>query len=274
MGVFRVFRGRLAAPVAVAVPLAATILAGLACGDVAERLQADVVASNILLDVGDPFGIAPRKATVVSRLASITGSLDDPSATPIAGANVTMTATSGASASVTLAEQASGTYVATSGSGSTPTFVYASNASYTVTMVIPSGEFADTYTTTVTAPPRTEVTGLPDPLQNEFHPVNTALTMTIVGTYDYGLVIVLDENGDVVYDSRPKTVQEAVDLALGDFDGTITIPAEVFPTANTTYGIIVAGLESAPPAGISPNLQILTRFFAGSSKTAVVITGP
>lgn len=248
------------------------ILAG--CSDIAERLQADVVAVNLLLETGDPFDLAPRKAGVLSNLASITGPLNDPSATPVAGANVTMTASTGATGVVTLAEDGAGIYRATSGSAGAATFVYTSNATYTVSMVIPSGELADTYTTAVVAPPRTEVTGLPDTLNGDTITANQPLVLTLVGSYDRGLAVVVDQNGDVVYDSRPITPQQWVDFTLGDFDGTITIPGEAFPTGNTSYGVLVAGLESAQPSGISTNLQILTRFYAGSAKTAIVRTAP
>jgi hypothetical protein len=253
--------------VALAGILAAVVT--VSCSGFAERLTANVVAENLLLETGDPFGLAPRQAGVVAHMASITGPLNDPQATPLSGANVTLTVDS---ASIPVPEGEAGVYQAVSGSGGTPAFVYQSNATYTLTFVVPSGEFADTYTAGVVAPRRTDVTGLPDPLQGEFHPVGTSLTVEIVGSFDRGIVIVIDEGGNVVYDNRPKTPQEAVDFALGSFNGTLTIPGTVFSQANANYGIVVAGLESAPASLISPNLQILTKFYAGSSKTAIVRT--
>lgn len=248
------------------------ILAG--CSDIAERLQADVVAVNLLLETGDPFGLAPRKAGVLSNLASITGPLNDPSATPVAGADVTLTASSGATGIVNLAETEAGVYRATSGSAGAATFVYTSNATYTVSMVIPSGDLADTYTTSVVAPPRTEVAGLPDTLNGETIPAGQPLMLNLVGSYDRGFVVVLDQAGEVLYDNRPVTPQQWVDFTLGDFNGSITIPGEVFATSDAPYGLVIAGVESAQPSGISTNLQILTRFYAGSAKTAIVRTAP
>lgn len=252
--------------------LTGAILAG--CSDIAERLQADVVAVNLLLETGDPFGLVPRKAGVLINLASITGPLNDPSTSPVSGANVTMTASTGASGTVTLPEDGAGIYRATSGSAGAATFVYTSNATYSVSMVIPSGELADTYTTAVVAPPRTEVTGLPDTLGGATIPVGADLALTLVGSYDRGIVVVVDQTGTVLYDNRPVTPQEWVDFTLGNFDGTLTIPGATFSQADTAYGVVIAGLESAQPSGISTNLQILTRFYAGSAKTALVRTAP
>ncbi len=256
----------------VRVALAGVLLAAVtvSCGGFAERLTADVVAINMLIETGDPFGVAPRTAGVLVNLASITGPLNDPEATPLVGANVTLQP--GTAASVTVNEVSPGVYQAVSGSGTTPTFVYQSNATYTITMVVPAGEFADTYTTAVVAPPRTEVTGIPDPLQGQFHPANNPLTVTLVGSYDRGLVVVVDEGGNVTYDSRPKTPQESVDFVLGSFSGTVTIPGTAFPTASANYGVLVVGLEQAETVQISPNLQILTKYYAGSGNTSIVRT--
>jgi hypothetical protein len=250
--------------------------ASSSCGGLASRLQSHVVAENILLDVGDPFGIAPRRAGLAVNFASITGPLNNPASTPISGAGVTLTVGT-SSTPITVTEGDPGVYHVVSGSNGAPVFVYASNQTYSVSMVIPSGEFADTYTTTGTAPPRAQASGIPDfagsgQTQVVGDPMN--ITVLPANAYQQGLVIVFDQAGNVLYDNRPKTVQDAIDLALGNFDGHITIPGTVFSQPDTFYGIAVSGLKSVPPSGISTNLEILTKFYIGSASTYVVKTAP
>ena len=243
-----------------------------ACGDLAKRLTSKVAAMNLLLNTSDPFGLGAEKSAVVVNLVSITGPLSAPTASPIAGAGVSMDVGSGGATHVILNESNAGSYEAVSGSAGAAAFVYASNEVYSITMNVPSGDFSGTYTTKVTAPPRTEVSGLPADILTPI-PANQPLALTITsGTYDYGIVVVVDSTGAVTYSNKPQTPQDFVNFVLGSFNGTITIPGTAFPNAGSHYGISVAGLKSAPASGISPNLEILTHFLAGSAKTAVVST--
>lgn len=243
--------------------------------DTAKRIRSKVVAVNLLLDIGDPFDLAPRRTEVAANVMSISGPVDEPEAAPLTGADATLEI-EGVASFIQLAETAagSGVYTAASGTAGSATLVYTSGASYTLEVVVPSGSFDGTYTTTVTAPPRTNVTGLPDTQNGETIPINTALTLTVVGNYDQGIVVVVNSAGDIVYDNRPDDVQAAIDFVFGDFNGQIVIPASTFTNPGTAYGIVVAGLESAPSGGISTNLNIITRFYAGSAKTAIVVTDP
>lgn len=242
--------------------------------DTASRVRSKVVAVNLLLDIGDPFDLAPRHTEVAANFMSITGPVDEPEAVPLTGADATLEIEDVAGV-IQMDESGagSGVYTASSGTGN-PTFVYTSGASYSIEVVVPGGSFDGTYRTTVVAPPRTDVTGLPDTQGGDTIPVNQALTLSLVGSYDRGIVVVLNSAGTVVYDNRPDDVQSAVDFVFGDFNGQIVIPAGTFTNPGTAYGIVVAGLESAPSSGISTNLNILSRFYAGSAKTAIVITDP
>jgi len=142
-------------------------------------------------------------------------------------------------------------------------------------MTVASGSDAGTYHTTGTAPPRAVVSGIPDPLMGQTQTVGNPLTITIGGaSYDAGLVLVFDQTGNLVYDNRPKTVGDAVNLALGNFDGKVTVPGSVFANSGQAYGLVVAGLKAAPPSGVSTNLEILSRFYMGSATTAALQTGP
>lgn len=238
--------------------------------DTAERVKSRTVAVNLLLDLGDPFDLAPRQTSIAANVMTISGPIDDPTATPLTGAVVSLEI-EGVAGAIAMAETGagSGVYTASSGTAGNPALVYTSGSSYTITI-----DDSKNYTTEVTAPARTEVTGLPDTQNFETIPANTDLTLQVVGSYDQGIVVVVNSAGDITYDNRPDTVQESIDFVFGDFDGTIVIPASAFPASGTAYGIVVSGLNSASSSGISTNLNILSRFYAGSAKTAVVITAP
>jgi hypothetical protein len=244
-----------------------------------DRLESTVGAVNILLNAQSPFSTGSAgNATfhgldVIANLMSVGGSATNPSASPVPNATVSLTV-GPAGTAITMNSTSPGTYNAISGSGGTPTFTYSSNQTYTVTMTIPSGNLSGTYTTQVVAPPATQVSGLPDPLQGEVQPVGQPLTLTITsGSYDFGLVLVVDSTGTLTYSNQPQTPQDWLNFVLGGFSGTITIPGTAFPAPGATYGVAVAGLKSGPESGISSNLEILSRFMAGSAKTSVLITG-
>jgi hypothetical protein len=237
--------------------------------ETAERASSRTVAVNLLLDIGDPFDLAPRHTEIAANAMKITGPIDEPEATPLTGASVSVEIEGGAPIAMAETGAGSGVYRAASGTGGNASLVYTSGASYSITI-----DASKNYTTTVTAPPRTNVTGLPDTQNGDTIPANMPLTVQLTGTYDRGIVFVVNSAGDITHDSRPTDVQQAIDFVFGDFDGTIEIPAGAFPSSGTAYGIVIVGLESAPTSGISSNLNILSRFYAGSAKTAIVVTDP
>lgn len=259
----------------IGVTLLLTACAFSASCDTAKRVKSKVVAINLLMDLGDPFDLAPRRTELAVNLMAISGPVDEPEATPLTGADVTLEIEDVAGV-IQLDETGGGggTYTASSGTGGSPTLVYQSGASYAVTIVVPSGSFEDEYDLRVTAPPRTNVTGLPDTQGGQTITAGQPLTVTLTGSYDRGIVLVLNSSGDVTYDNRPDDVSSAIDFVFGDFDGDITIPGTAFPNAGTAYGLVIVGLESAPSGAISTNLNILSRFYAGSAKTAIVVTAP
>lgn len=241
--------------------------------DTAKRVKSKVVAINLLLDIGDPFDLAPRRTELAVNLMAISGPVDEPETTPLTGADVTLEIEDVAGV-IQVAEAGAGTYVASSGTGGGATLVYQSGASYAVTIDVPDGSFDGEYDLRVTAPPRTNATGLPDTANGATITAGQSLTVTLTGSYDRGIYIVVDSAGNVTEDSRPETVEEAIDFAFGDFEGQLVIPGTAFPSAGTAYGVVIVGLESAPQSAISSNLNILSRFYAGSAKTAIVVTAP
>ena len=252
------------------------VAAASASCDTAKRVGSKVVAINILLDVGDPFDLAPRHTEAVANFMTISGPIDEPVAEPLSGATATLDI-EGVVDPIDMPEETPGVYRVSSvgaGTGGNANLVYTSGADYSITVDQPTGKFEGEYAMEVTAPPRTEVTGLPDTENGDTIPANTALTLELVGEYDRGIVFVIDSSGNVTYDNRPTDPASAIDFVFGDFDGTIVIPATAFPNTASFYGIVIAGLESAPTRDISEDLNILSRFYAGSAKTALVITDP
>ena len=241
--------------------------------DTADRLRSKVVAVNFLLEVGDPFDVAPRRTDAIANFMSVTGPIDEPEAVPVTGADASLEIEDVAGA-FDMAESQPGVYLAGSGTGGNPSLVYTSGADYTITLHVPSGRLDGTYTTRVQAPPRTEVDGLPDTGGGETVPAGVDLVLQLQGTYDQGLLIVLDSSGNIVFDNRPTNVQSAIDFVFGEFDGELVIPGSAISASGSVYGVIIAGLDSAPSSGISSNLNILTRFYAGSAETALIITTP
>lgn len=253
-----------------------TVAAASASCDTAKRIGSKVVAINILLDLGDPLDLAPRHTEAVANFMTISGPIDEPVAEPLSGATATLEI-EGVVDPVEMTEETPGVYrvsSATGGTGGSPAFVYTSGADYTIVIDQPTGSHEGVYEMEITAPPRTEVTGLPDTQGGATIPANQALTLQLVGSYDRGIVFVVTSGGDVTYDNRPTDPASAIDFVFGDFDGTIVIPGSAFPNTGTIYGIVVAGLESAPTRDISEDLNILSRFYAGSAKTALVVTDP
>lgn len=258
----------------IGVSLLLAVSAFSASCDTAKRASSKVVAITLLMDIGDPFDLAPRHTEIATNMMAISGPVDEPEAVPLTGATATLEIENVAG-TITMTEQGGdgGVYTAQSGSG-TPSFVYTSNATYSVTVDVPSGKFEDEYDMHVNAPPRTNVTGLPNTQGGATIPANQSLTVTLTGSYDRGIVLVLNSSGDVTYDNRPTDVQSAIDFVFGDFEGSIVIPGSAFPASGTAYGLVIVGLESTPKSAISNNLNILSRFYAGSAKTAIVVTAP
>src|SRR5439155_6192129 len=139
---------RIAGLLAVGALSVASILSA-ACGDLAKRLTSRVAAINLLVESRDPFGLGASQAGVTVNFVGIEGSLAQPTASPIDGANVTMQVGTSGGTSVDVHEASPGQYTAFSGSGGAPTFAYASNQTYAVTMNIVSGDLAGVYTTKV-----------------------------------------------------------------------------------------------------------------------------
>ena len=111
---------------------------------------------------------------------------------------------------------------------------YASGSTWTVSVTL-SG---DTATAAVDLPPAATF-DVP-----ETQTVNTGLTIDLSGQeYDSAIVVVLDQEGEVVYDNTPQDVKALYDFTRGDSATTVDIPAEAFPQVGP-YLIGVAGIRT------------------------------
>lgn len=77
----------------------------------------------------------------------------------------------------------------------------------------------------------------------ESHQPNTALTVNITGQFDGAFVVVLDDEGEVVYDNRPADIKGLYDLTRGEAPTEVVIGAEAFPEVGV-YLVGVAGIRT------------------------------
>ncbi len=106
------------------------------------------------------------------------------------------------------------------------------------------------------------------------HPANTALTLSFPAQYGkYGYVVVLradpsaPDNPTVVYDSRPQTAAEVLELIVGDGNRTLEVPAATF-AQDGIYGVILFAVERG--TDLLPNTFIGSAFLVGSGVAIVV----
>lgn len=253
--------------------------------DFASRVQAEVYATALLLEVEDPLGVNDPETGLLVRLGTIQDAAsDNPKVEPLSGAEVWVVDDSSTFGRVDLTPadesevdgDATGAYTATS---QDTDLSYTPGERYHLTIRIPSGDYKGEYAMSVTAAEAAEVSGYPDALQGDTHPVGQPLTVTVEppDEYEYGLVAVLEDTGDepeLVYDNRPDALGEWLEFLNGTFGGEIEVPGEAFSKDGTVYGVAVSGLVSSRAAEESSGLNLLSEFLAGSSTPALVCTEP
>ncbi|MFK7929894.1 MAG: hypothetical protein AB8H79_17000 [Myxococcota bacterium] len=113
----------------------------------------------------------------------------------------------------------------------------------------------------------TAVVSLPPPASPDLpslHSENTPIELDLTADeYDGVLVVVVDFNGDITYDSRPADIREVYDLARGGPVTTVEIPATAFPAAGA-YAVGVAGLRTTTGRDDIEGMNtVLTTMMAG-----------
>jgi len=161
---------------------------------------------------------------------------------PIGGAPVTLQ-------DVDAPEQQAGAYAIAPGPLS-----YEANADWTLSVDL-NGDLASA----VVSLPPPATPDLPT-LHSENTPIEFDLT---ADEYDGVLVVVVDFNGEITYDSRPADIREVYDLARGGPVTTVQIPGTAFPAAGA-YAIGVAGLRTTTGRNDIEGINtVLTTMMAG-----------
>lgn len=76
------------------------------------------------------------------------------------------------------------------------------------------------------------------------HPPGSDLVIDLTGQeFDGALIVVVNQDGDLVYDNRPEDIMGLYELTRGDPVGAETIPGDTF-SAQGAYAIGVAGIKT------------------------------
>lgn len=169
---------------------------------------------------------------------------------------------SGGFGTATLASQGSGLYLGTSDETS-----IAYTVGDTVTHAVT--DHGKTFTATVTLPAAPAIT------HNGQHVANTPLTLALGREFDNELTIVVDQDGNITWDSRPQDVGDYLDW-IGNSDGvtSVELPASAFPTAGTAYAVGVAGVDKALDRDFDEFNPLVSNFAAGQMAVLPIVTSP
>ncbi len=97
----------------------------------------------------------------------------------------------------------------------------------------------------------------------ETHSANTDMRVPVTASADAVLVVVMDQAGNITYDTTPRDVQKLLDFALADAPDTVTIPGSAFPTSGQGYLVGIAPMRRSTDEEIV-NLNVLgSTFWAG-----------
>lgn len=214
------------------------------------ELPAEVVASE---------WVSERDSAVDTNLTPV----DDATASVVIDdAPVTLRFTSNGRYTVTSREDASLVYQP----GSTYTFIAVNNGVQRGGTLDAAPERLIPAAVTLEPRPTAAHPSVPEAL---LHPANTALSLTFgaqYGRYGYVLVLRADPNAPgeptVVFDSRPETAAEVLDLIVGDDQRTVEVPATAFAT-NGIYAVLVFAVERG--TDLLPNTFIGSAILVGSS---------
>jgi len=109
----------------------------------------------------------------------------------------------------------------------------------------------------------------------QFHPVGGSLTVDLSGSdFEYWVVVVVDQDGNVTFDNRPVGAQDLIDWVLeAEPIDSFEIPGSAFPSSNSLYAVGVAGVEFAPTKNYDGFNWLISNFGAGTLTVAPLITG-
>lgn len=97
------------------------------------------------------------------------------------------------------------------------------------------------------------------------HPVGTDLTIDLTGQeFDGALIVVVNQDGDLVYDNRPEDIMGLYELTRGESVGAEVIPGDTF-SAEGGYAIGVAGIKTTTGRDALESMNtVLSTMMAGN----------
>jgi len=172
---------------------------------------------------------------------------------PISGADVSLRGTA-------VSETGPGAYALQPGELS-----YEAGSTWTLTV----GLGGDTATADIVLPPGADFT-VP-----ETHTANQGITVDLTGQeFDGAFVVVVDEEGSVVYDNRPEDIRGLYDLTRGEPATTVDVPGQAFPEPGA-YLVGVAGIRTTTGrADLEGMNTVLSTMMAGQLVFEPVVVAP
>ena len=109
----------------------------------------------------------------------------------------------------------------------------------------------------------------------EYHAPGTPLTLTWTPASDNGLVAVMDQDGNQVYDNLPKDLNSIYQFLTAEEISSLDVPGTVFDASSYAYGIGVVGMQRDPAdtSTFSTNLNhLISNTVTGTAVVTAVTT--
>jgi hypothetical protein len=110
----------------------------------------------------------------------------------------------------------------------------------------------------------------------EFHPSGQSLKVDLTGSdFEYWVVFVSDQEGNVTYNNLPQEANELVDWVVeSEPIDTFEIPGSAFPEPNTMYAVGVAGVVFADTKDYAGFNWLISNLGAGTLTVSALVTEP
>ena len=254
--------------------LCAASLLGLSSCDFFEGLQGalkPVVSESLMISIEAPE--SPQGSGIdipIDSQVAITAFLAEATlSTQITGAPLSglITSIDGPFGVIELSETGNGTYTTTSVANAD--FRYAPNTDYNLVIEVPD-ESALRQVAIRSPGPSNPTLPAWDDLQ-DLADYSAGWTIPLGGSFDNAVVLLVDTNGDLVYDNRPQGVADYMDWLLDSEITEVTIPGEVFTSlAAGPYAIGIAPLVKSEAADFDELNSLLSNALIGEMDMQVI----
>lgn len=244
--------------------LLAAALAGCSVTDDIDDYFSNVVSEALFVGVDDPeaaaqLGFDQVEGAGATAFLARARSLNDIESNLFDDAE-TVTV-SGDFGSATMTSQGSGLYLASS-EDTAIAYTVGATVTHRVT------DHGKTFTVVHTLPAAPNIT------HDGQHVANTALTLALGREFDNEVTIVVDQDGNVTWDSRPQDVGEYLDWIGNSSVTSVEIPPSAFPNAGAAYAVGVAGVDKALDRDFDEFNPLVSNFAAGQMTVLPVVTAP